>query len=108
MGYSDSQGLGAENIKLADDGAGVDDTPPASTQLKAKTKASSVKADADSMVLKAKPKMSADAGAASVLKAKPKMSAGSTMKSTGTVTIPGHLTPQLAERLVAWMWDKGG
>jgi len=77
-------------------------------ERKAKTKASSVVADSDSMVLKAKPKMSADAGSASVLKAKPKMSASSAMKSTGTITIPGHLTPQLAERLVAWMWDKGG
>merc|ERR1712039_275571 len=70
--YTDSQGLGAENCKLADDTGGPE-------ILKPKTKAASVVADADSTVLKAKPKASsivADADS-SVLKAKPKMSADS-------------------------------
>merc|ERR1712066_790188 len=98
--YTDSQGLGAEKCRLADEKEEVASGPPASpsppsasSQLKAKPKGSSVVADKESMVLKAKPKASAaagaDAGAASVLKAKPKMSAGSgrPVGSGGTLTI---------------------
>merc|ERR1712217_380475 len=117
--YTDSQGLGAENCKLADDTGGPEILKPKtkaasvvadadSTVLKAKPKASSIVADADSSVLKAKPKMSADSGSASVLKAKPKMSAGGASKPGAPIAIPGHLSPALAERLVAWMWDRGG
>jgi len=128
--YTDAQGLGAENCKLADDTGGPEILKPktkaasvvadadstvlkakpkaSSNPLESKTKASSIVADADSSVLKAKPKMSADSGSASVLKAKPKMSAGSASKPGAPVAIPGHLSPALAERLVAWMWDRGG
>jgi len=104
--YTDSQGLGAEKCKLADEAGGPTDEP---TIMRPKTKASSVVADGDSMVLKAKPKMSADSGSASVLKAKPKMAASKLGSLPGgAITIPGHLSPALAERLVAWMWDRGG
>merc|ERR1712039_906785 len=48
--YTDSQGLGAEKCKLADDSGGPTEDPGI---MKPKTKASSVVADSDSMVLKA-------------------------------------------------------
>jgi len=113
--YTDTQGLGAENCRLADEvgptpsGGGA--TSEGSAALKSKPKASSITVgESDSQMLKAKPKMAADSGAASALKAKPKMSAGGGIatKSSNIITIPGHLNPALAHRLVSWMWDKGG
>jgi len=121
--YTDSQGLGAEHCTIADPDASTLGEEPESTVLKAKPKGGfpqspfppsspppSPSPDGDSMVLKAKPKMAAgglaDSGS-TVLKAKPKMSAGGAAKPN-TVTIPAHLSPELASRLVAWMWDRGG
>jgi len=77
-------------------------------RAKAKTAADSAASSlAGAMLLKARPKMGASMDPAStVLKAKPKMSAGSAAPTS--VTLPAHLSPELAKRLVAWMWDRGG
>eukprot|EP00416_Gambierdiscus_australes_P022609 CAMPEP_0171076758 /NCGR_PEP_ID=MMETSP0766_2-20121228/13618_1 /TAXON_ID=439317 /ORGANISM="Gambierdiscus australes, Strain CAWD 149" /LENGTH=261 /DNA_ID=CAMNT_0011533759 /DNA_START=149 /DNA_END=934 /DNA_ORIENTATION=- len=119
--YTDSQGLGAERVTVAEPDAAPpgEDTKeePQSTVLKAKPKggfpqspfppASPPAAESDSVVLKAKPKMSAGGTAeSSVLKAKPKMAA-SAGKPT-SVQLPAHLNEIQAQRLVAWMWDRGG
>jgi len=135
--YTDSQGLGAEHCKTADPDEieGGDpsvlkakpkggfptspfpSSPPPSPgpdgadhllKAKAKTAADSAAGNlAGAMLLKARPKMGASMDSAStVLKAKPKMSASSAAPTS--VTLPAHLSPELAKRLVAWMWDRGG
>uniref|UniRef100_A0A7S1SHN4 Uncharacterized protein n=1 Tax=Alexandrium catenella TaxID=2925 RepID=A0A7S1SHN4_ALECA len=125
--YTDTQGLGAEHCTVADaDSTPLSEEPAPATVLKAKPKGGFPSSPiapsspspspgdaADSVVLKAKPKMAAaPPPESSVLKAKPKMSAaGATIGMAGkpaTVTIPAHLSETLAQRLVAWMWDRGG
>lgn len=132
--YTDAQGLGAEHCTVADPDASPLAEEPESTVLKAKPKGGfpqspfppsspppSMSVDGDG-ILKAKPKMAADSGsmllkarpkmgaasesASTVLKAKPKMSAG--VAAPTSVKLPEHLSPELCQRLVAWMWDRGG
>jgi len=121
--YTDSQGLGAEHCTAVEADASPLAEEPESTVLKAKPKGGfpqspfapsspppSPSQEAESVVLKAKPKMSAGPPPeSSVLKAKPKMSAagGVTTKPT-TIQLPAHLSETLAQRLVTWMWDRGG
>lgn len=124
--YTDSQGLGAEHCTVADADASplAEEKESPATVLKAKPKGGFPQSpmppsspppspspnDGDSVVLKAKPKMSAGPPPeSSMLKAKPKMSAGGvTLKPTTMVSLPAHLSETLAQRLVTWMWDRGG
>lgn len=106
--YSDKQGLGAQSCAVVDDldAAAADDR----ALLKSKPKAGSpVVADGDNTVLKAKPKMGASAPPgpdSSRLQAKPKSSAGT--GKPNTIKPPAHFSPEMVERLAAWMWDRGG